>query len=358
MELLDIFNKNGYEAYVVGGFVRDIILGRESYDVDITTSATPKQIQEIFGNINLPFESYGSVKLNYKNAHFEITTYRVEFDYKDKRKPSKIIYTDKLIEDLKRRDFTINTLCMDKNGKIIDTLGVLDDIKNKVIKTVGDADKKIKEDALRILRAIRFATDLDFELDTDLKCAIISNKSSLKELSYFRKKQELNRIFSSNNFYKGIKLLNELELSSYLQIQIDKVVKTSDPIGVWAQVNPSSKYPFTSNERNYLEAILRVLKDGKISDFELYKEGNYVCYIACEILGIKDANVHNRYDNLPITKRSDILINGKDIIDTLLLDDKKKVKQILNDIEQKIVLKDLKNEREELLKYVIDTYSK
>ena len=151
-ELLQMFYSSGYEAYVVGGFVRDIILGRNSFDVDIATNATPKEVQMIFKDVKLPFEGYGSVHLVYKKVNFEITTYRMDLEYQDKRKPSKIVYTDKLIIDLRRRDFTMNTLCMDKNKNIIDLLNARCDIENKVIKTVGNANRRLKEDSLRILR--------------------------------------------------------------------------------------------------------------------------------------------------------------------------------------------------------------
>lgn len=357
IQLLNMFYDNGYEAYVVGGFVRDLILGRKSFDVDITTNATPKQMQEIFKNVKLPFESYGSVKLTYKKVDFEITTYRMDLEYQDKRKPSKIIYTDKLIVDLRRRDFTMNTLCMDKDGNILDLLDGTTDIKNRSVRVVGEANKRIKEDALRILRAIRFATELDFELDIELQNAIINNRESLTSLSYFRKKQELNRIFSSTNVYKGLKLLKELGLDTYLEISIsDDIVRTSDPIGIWAQVLVSDNYPFTNNEKDYLDAILRVLKDKDINDMELYKEGNYVCYIASEILNVDSTNIYDRYDSLPIKKREDINLNGKDIIDILGLKEKSEVKLILSDIEEKIVLGKLSNEKQELSKYIIDTY--
>ncbi len=359
IELLNIFYENGYEAYVVGGFVRDLILGRKSFDVDIATNATPRQIKEIFDMVKLPFESYGSVHLNYKKTNFEITTYRMDLEYKDKRKPSKIVYTDKLIIDLRRRDFTINTLCMDKEGNIIDLLGVMCDIESKVIKTVGDARKKISEDSLRILRAIRFATELDFELDIELQNAIIDNKSSLELLSFYRKKEELNKIFSSKNALKGIRLLREFGLDRYLDINLDgDIKKTSDPVGMWAQVKPGDKYQFTTNEKTYLNAILRILKNNSISDIEIYYEGTYVCYIASEILNEDKEKIYDRYDALPIKKASEIVINGKDIIDLLRLENKSMVKVILKDVEEKIISRELKNDVNELKKYILNKYKK
>ena len=181
LKLLKKLENNGYEAYIVGGFVRDYILNIESVDVDITTNATPMDLKRIFKDSCLPNEEYGSVRVIVRNIHFEITTYRKEYEYLNNRKPIKFEYINNLEEDLKRRDFTINTLCMDSNCRILDLLGGIEDINDKVIDTVGDSDKKFSEDALRILRAIRFATVLNFKLKDNVKRAIIKNKHYLKK---------------------------------------------------------------------------------------------------------------------------------------------------------------------------------
>lgn len=353
MELLKIFEDNNYEAYLVGGFVRDYILKRQSTDVDICTNATPMQIKEIFKEVKLPFESYGSVHLNYKKVDFEITTYRMDLEYKNKRNPSKIMYTDNLEIDLKRRDFTMNTLCMDSSGKIIDLFNNRQDIDNKIIKTVGDANKKLAEDSLRILRAIRFATELNFTIDDELSYAIVQNEYLLSNLSFFRKKQELNRILLSSNVLYGISLLKKYNLDKYLDIQIsDNFVKTSDPIGMWVQLKPSVKYQFTSNEKRYIKSIDDIINSGNIDDITLYKNGNYVSLIAAQIMGIDERLVHDMYDKLPIKKISDIALKPRDIIDLLNIKDNYKIKDILNDLEGEILIGDLNNNKEDIEKYL------
>lgn len=353
MELLKIFEDNNYEAYLVGGFVRDYILKRQSSDVDICTNATPMQIKEIFKEVKLPFESYGSIHLNYKKVDFEITTYRMDLEYKNKRNPSKIMYTDKLEIDLKRRDFTMNTLCMDSSGKIIDLFNNRQDIDNKIIKTVGDANKKLAEDSLRILRAIRFATELNFAIDDELSYAIVQNEYLLSDLSFFRKKQELNRILLSSNVLYGISLLKKYNLDKYLDIQInDDFVKTSDPIGMWVQLKPSEKYQFTSNEKRYIKSIDDIINSGNIDDITLYKNGNYISLIAAQIMGIDERLVHDMYDKLPIKKISDIALKPRDIIDLLNIKDNYKIKDILNDLEGEILIGDLNNNKEDIKKYL------
>lgn len=357
LELLKIFESKGYEAYLVGGFVRDYLLGRKSNDVDICTNATPMDIKEIFKDVKLPFEGYGSVHLIYKKINFEITTYRMDLEYNNGRTPSKIVYTNSLFIDLKRRDFTMNALCMDSKGNIIDLLSAKSDIQNGIIKSIGNPDIKLKEDALRILRAIRFATELNFKLDEGLKKAIMNNGPLLNSLSYYRKKQELNKIFSSPNALYGIKLIKSFKLEDYLGIIInDKIANTNDPIGIWVQVNPSIKYQFTNNEKKYMNAILTILKDKNINDMELYKNGTYVCYIAAQILGIDETDIYDRYDKLSIKNKADIALKPLDIIELLKIENKSNLKKIINDIETQIINNKLSNDKDSISMYLIDTY--
>ena len=172
LKLIKKFTEHNYKAYIVGGFVRDYLLGRESQDVDVCTNATPKEIKEVFPDSFLPTDDYGSVVVNQYGIRFEITTFRKEFNYENHRRPIEIEYIDDLYQDLLRRDFTINAICIDENGEVIDFLGGRDDLNRKLIRTVGDADERFEQDALRILRAIRFATILDFQLDGDVVEAI------------------------------------------------------------------------------------------------------------------------------------------------------------------------------------------
>ena len=246
LEILNILNDNGYEAYIVGGYVRDYLLNIKSTDFDICTNAHYEDLKNLF---NVSNYNYGSFKINYKNNLYEVTTFRKDLNYINNRKPEKIEYVNSLYEDLQRRDFTINTICMDKNKNIIDLLNGRNDLKNKIIKVVGDTDNKIKEDALRILRAIRIATILNFKLDNSLYNSIKKYGYLIKNLSYFRKRQELDKIFLSNNIDYGIKLLKDLELDKYLEIDLN--FKKTNLYGIWAQIN-NIKYPFTKKELNLI----------------------------------------------------------------------------------------------------------
>ena len=357
IEVIKLIEKKGFKAYIVGGYVRDIYLSINSSDIDIATSATPKDLIKIFKKNVIIDEKYGSTKLNYKNVCFDITTFRRDIKYKDNRKPTEIEYVDTIGEDLNRRDFTINTLYMDKDGNIIDVLNAKKDINNKVIKCVGNADAKLKEDALRILRAIRFATVLNFKIDKDLERAIKKNLSNLKALSFHRKKEELNYIFRSNNYEYGISLINKYKLDKYLEIsRLKKLKQTSDVLGMWAQISYSDNYPFSRLERETIEKIREMLVYNKIDNYSLYKYGILISLTVGEILGIDKKKILKSYEELSIHSEEDIVFDNLDIAGMLGREPSYKTKQILNDIEYKILSNKLKNNEKELKEYIIKNY--
>ena len=357
LKVLKKINSNGYQAYLVGGYPRDIYIGRNSMDFDICTSATPKQLKEIFGSTMLPTEEYGSVTLIVNNIRFEITTFRKDIKYLNNRKPIEIEYVNNLIEDLERRDFTMNTMCIDANGQLIDLLGGKEDINDKIIRTVGNANMKIYEDSLRILRAIRFATTLNFELDEDLKESIKRHKDLLKSLSYYRKKEELDKIFSSTNSSYGIKLIKELGLDEPLELSnLDKLIPTTYLIGIWAQLDVLDKYSFNNSEKEAIIAI-NELKDKDILNFNnLYKYGLYISTIVSEIKGVDKKLINERYNSLYIHNKTEIKIEAKEICELLSRKPGKFLKEIFNDLEYKIVNKILENDNEKIKQYIIEKY--
>lgn len=225
-EVLNILNSNGYEAYLVGGCVRDYLLNREIYDYDITTSATPNQICEIFkDNIkNIVGIEYGSLTINYKNVDFEVTTFRSDGGYLNHRHPDKVDFVLDLEKDLSRRDFTINSIAMDKNKKIYDPFFGENAIRNKKIFSIGDANKKISEDALRILRAIRFAGVLDFTIDDSLAIAIKNNIGLLEFVSRERIVLEFNKILLSKKPSRCLKLMADFGVFNVIFREISSMI--------------------------------------------------------------------------------------------------------------------------------------
>lgn len=353
-----ILNKiidSGYEAYVVGGFVRDYILGRESFDVDISTNAEPKTIKEIF-NLNSSTEvNYGSVTIKDKLYSYEITTFRKELMY-DNRKPVKLEFVQDIEIDIKRRDFTINGLYMDTNGKIIDLVDGLKDIDLKIIRCIGKISDKMLEDPLRMLRAIRFSSLLDFEIESNLFQFIKQNKELIITLSYNRKKEELDKIFKSKNLLKGINLIKDANLESVLNIKIGDIKPCSNYLGVWAQIEASDEYLFTNKEKETINSIKKVLEYKTIDSIVLYQYGLYVGIIAGEILGYQKAFVSDIYKNMPIYSQKDILINGEQIIELLNIEPSEIISRILQDLELNILHGNLNNDEDSIKKYIIDNW--
>lgn len=357
LKLLEEIVECGFKAYVVGGFVRDHILGIESNDIDITTNATPKEIKEIFEDSCLPSEDYGSVTVIKKGIRFEITTFRKEIGYIDNRRPAEIKYIDDLYQDLLRRDFTINTICMNETGEIVDYLDGQKDLKDKVIRTVGIANERFEEDCLRILRAVRFATILDFRLDEEVIEAIREKKHLLKRLSFTRKREELDKIFSSSNAEVGIKLLLDLGLDKSLDIEnLENIDNVSNLIGVWSVLKVSDKYPFSSNERELISQIRMALEHNNLAPDTLYKYGLYANSVAGQIKGLNIKDITEAYNNLVIQSRKDLDITSEEILKVLNKQPGSFLKDIYCDIEKEILYRRISNEKDRIIQYIIDKY--
>jgi tRNA nucleotidyltransferase/poly(A) polymerase len=358
LKVLKKIEDKGYQAYIVGGYVRDLYLNKESIDVDICTNATPKELKEIFTKVMLPNVQYGSITVIFNKIRFEITTYRKEIKYENNRLPVEIKYINDLSSDIKRRDFTINTLCMDSSGNILDLLNGRKDLDNNIIKTVGNPKHKLKEDSLRILRAIRFATILNFELERDLKKYIKKYGYLLKKLSYQRKKEELEKIFSSPNVRYGLSLIKELGLDKHLEISnIDSVVVTSSIIGIWAQLDVLDIYQFNNNEKEIITKI-NELYDKDILDYSnLYNYGLYITTIVGEVKKIDRKIITKKYNELYINSRKDIDINCNDICRILNKKPGPFLKVIFKDLENKLVEKKIENEKRLLSKYILENYN-
>ncbi|MEG0021427.1 MAG: hypothetical protein RSB77_05925 [Bacilli bacterium] len=353
IKVLKEIEENGFKAYIVGGYVRDHYLKRKSSDVDICTSATPKEIINIFKNAIGSTNEYGSVTLIYNKIIFEITTMRKELKYEFNRLPVKIEYIKSLKEDLLRRDFTMNTMCIDVNENVIDKMDAKKDIDNHLIKTVGPAKIKIKEDTLRILRAVRFATILDFNLDKELIRYIKKYKNNLKTLSNYRKKEELEKIFSSTNNKKGLQLIKELGLDKPLKIKnIKNIVATNEAIGVWAQLETEEDFNFTKNEKIMIKKIKELNKNYSLTNELLYENGLYISRIVAQINNIDLDAISKKYMNLPIKVTKDINIESMEICEALNILPSLKIKEVYKNLEKEILNYHLENDKEKIINYI------
>ncbi len=359
LNVVQLLEKNGFKAYIVGGFVRDYLLGISATDVDICTSAKPKEIMNIFKQTLLPKEDYGSVNVIYRKKVFQITTFRKEINYSDYRHPEEIKYIDSLEEDLLRRDFTINTICIDKDGKTIDILGGIKDLDKKIIRTVGNSYDKFHDDPLRILRAIRFATNLDFELSDEVLDAIKENKHLLKNISYDRKKQELDKILLSKNAKRGINLLIKFGLDKDLEISnLGDVVILDSLVGMWALLDiPKNTYSFSNSEKKQINDIKQAMKLDNLDSYNLYKYGLYANGIAGVIKGISRSKITSNYHSLYIHSRKDIEITSYDIMNMLGIEPGPKINKIYEKLEKEILKGNLKNNKEDIFKYCLENFS-
>lgn len=213
LAILEKFKKDNFEIYIVGGVVRDLIMGKKAYDWDFTTNATPEEILKIFplGFYDNKFGTVGIADKSHEHP-YEITTYRTEDGYSDKRRPDSVSWGKSLAEDLSRRDFTINALALSKDGKVIDFHSGQEDLNNKLIRSVGNPMKRFDEDSLRMIRAIRIATELGFEIEEKTLEAIKHHSSSIIYVPWERIKDELIKLLKSENSADGIFLLRKSNL--------------------------------------------------------------------------------------------------------------------------------------------------
>ncbi len=226
-QVINKFKKAGFQIYVVGGAVRDLLQGKDVVDWDFTTNATPEESQKVLGKESY-HQGFGTVGLPAKDPDlkpFEITTYRREFGYGDKRRPDRVEWSQTLEEDLKRRDFTINAIALDftkGKQKIIDPHEGQKDLEKKLIRAVGDPQERFSEDALRMMRAVRLASQLGFKIETKTKEAITANSKLIEKIAKERIRDELLKTLASPHPEKGIQALREVGLLEIILPEFEK----------------------------------------------------------------------------------------------------------------------------------------
>ena len=325
--IVDVLNKiedKGYIAYVVGGYVRDYLLSKHSYDIDICTNAKTGTLEKIF-NIKSD-NKYGSIKFKLDKYSFEITTFRKEIKYEN-GKLLEIEYTDSFKEDIKRRDFTINSIALDKNDIIIDLLEGVKDLNNKVIKLIGD-ESKLMEDPLRIIRAIRFSTILDFDLDEKLEKYIVKCKKYLSNVSIVKLREELEKILESTNYKKGLNLFEKYDLLNELGVKYNNLVYVDNIYGMLAQIDIEKSLPFNKKEIKIINDIKNIIRKNEINNETLFYYGIDLNIIASKVLKIDEEKVKKMYNNLVVKNINDLDIS---IIE---------INSIINDFNKSKVVRD------------------
>ena len=223
--IIKTLTEAGFEAYAVGGCIRDAILGREPDDWDITTSAAPAQVKELFPHTIDTGIQHGTVTVMWNHQGFEVTTYRIDGKYEDGRHPEQVIFTPSLTEDLRRRDFTMNAIAYNEREGLVDIFGGLDDMENKVIRCVGNADRRFGEDALRIMRAIRFSAQLGYEIEAGTKAAAARLAPELSRVSAERIQAELVKLVTSDH-PDYLRQAYETGITAVILPEFDKMMQT------------------------------------------------------------------------------------------------------------------------------------
>lgn len=369
-KILNLLNDNGYQAYVVGGAIRNILLGIDPLDYDITTNALPQQIIEVFKDYKtiLTGIKYGTVTVVIDHKNYEITTYRIDGQYLNNRKPAEVKYANFLIEDLNRRDFTINALAF--NNQLIDYNNGLNDLNNKIIRCIGNPDDRLTEDAIRILRAIKFSCKLDFIIENNTKKAIFKNKDLLKNISIERINKELFEIFKYINKNVLLEYLDVfLTIFSHMDYNIilnrvSKIQFLNEPILIYALFFEEkdfillNKYKLSNYEKHIIKFVntklelkndiiecKKILKNHQINDIILYINFNILNSFEKEQLISTFIQANELCHSL-----NQLNINGSDLLMIGFSNKEigKKLDELLNlVIENKIV-----NKKEILLDYL------
>lgn len=390
--IIKTLNNNGYQAYIVGGCVRDFILGKEPKDWDITTSALPLKIKALFEHTYDTGIEHGTVTVVINHKNFEVTTYRIDGDYVDFRHPEGVVFTDNIKDDLSRRDFTMNAVAYHTETGFVDPFDGKYDITKKLIKGVGDADKRFNEDALRMLRALRFSAQLGFDIEDKTMNALIKNASLIKNISMERIRDEFLKLLLSD-YIEKIDYLVSTGLSDYFFPELKDILKNKNMIKALKKcpVNNVSRLVvlFYDTEYKKCETILKRFKiDNKTIKSILtvlkyinypLEQGHYPTRIILSKIGeesfktllnirfifeLLDKNLSlckmfdNIYDEIDdIIKNGDCIslktlaLNGNDI-KNLGINDGKKIGEVLNLIFEEVLKNPEINKKEILIEIV------
>ncbi|MDD6572622.1 MAG: CCA tRNA nucleotidyltransferase [Thermoflexaceae bacterium] len=241
-KIIDTLTENGYEAYAVGGCIRDSILKREPDDWDITTNALPEQVKELFKRTVDTGIKHGTVTVMLDKTGYEVTTYRIDGEYEDGRHPKAVEFSTELVEDLKRRDFTINAMAYNEKDGLRDEFGGIGDIRKGMIRCVGNPEERFTEDALRMMRAIRFSAQLGFSIHRETMEAIKKLAPNIKKVSMERVQVELIKTLLSDR-PENVELFAECGILEQILPHVDKVIKSPKKVIVMKMLKNSVKTP-------------------------------------------------------------------------------------------------------------------
>jgi tRNA nucleotidyltransferase (CCA-adding enzyme) len=385
LPVLEVIESAGYEAFFVGGSVRDHILSRPIGDVDIATSARPDEVKKIFSRtVDIGIE-HGTVLVLFKGRSYEVTTFRTESEYKDFRRPDEVKFVSSLHEDLKRRDFTMNAMAMDKGGKVIDPFGGRADIEKREIRTVGSPEERFGEDALRMMRAIRFVAQLNFSIEGHTQTSLMEMSHLLVHIAVERKKAEFEKLMSGQNRKEALYILVDSGIQDYLpglKGKKQEILKfhsyKSEGLEVnemWALLLFSLKIeekeiePFLREWKlpvKQMKEIIAMLKFMKLRQnrpwdvYSLYEAGSNIISSAERLVqaagGFANQETLEKsisdFSKLPINSRDEMDVSGGEIIQWFGKSGGPWVKEKLALVERAILEGQIENKKEAIRKWL------
>jgi len=380
--IIETIEAAGYEAYFVGGSVRDTILGKPIHDVDIATSAFPAEVKGLFKRTVDTGIEHGTVMILDHGNGYETTTFRTESEYQDYRRPDQVTFVRSLKEDLKRRDFTINALAMRANGEVIDLFDGLADLDAGVLRAVGVAEDRFHEDALRMMRAVRFASQLGFTIEIQTAQAITDNAPLLAKIAVERTRVEWEKLLMGQQPQRGLQALVHTKLYRYMPEMADQVdmlqrlidlpawhlptIASTWTLLAWLMDRPDEasirqllKAWKTSNELiDHVSAawlVVKVLKQQRpLTTLELFSAGPAALKTANTVasllgFGQPQADLAAAYAALPIHDRHELALNGGDLLKNKVTTPGPAMGQILTHLLQAVITGQVENKPADLL---------
>ena len=340
-EIIRRLEKAGYEAVFVGGAVRDYLLGKPAKDIDIATSAEPDEVKAVFSNTVDVGVDHGTVLVIVEGEPIEVTTYRTEGKYTDHRRPDEVEFVKSLREDLLRRDFTMNALALTKDGELIDLFDGRSDMKKRVIRAVGNPMDRFREDALRMVRAVRFSSVLDFDIEEKTLEAIRDNANQISHVSIERLKIEMDKLFMGVNPVKAFTYLANSHLGTAIPLysnqieELERSVPFTNAVEGWAffsvvgKFQPSEVarvYKLSNDERKFISSVHEAFEKrvtGKFTIDEYYAfdlavlrcTEKFYRSVYVKSPTLTDLELEERKESLPIQSVQDLVIDGKDLIE-------------------------------------------
>ncbi|MBZ5202254.1 CCA tRNA nucleotidyltransferase [Planomicrobium chinense] len=369
LKVIEMLEQNGFEAYIVGGAVRDLLLGKTPHDIDVATNAAPWQVKSFFSRTIDTGIDHGTVLVMLDGEGIEVTTFRTEGTYSDKRRPDTVEFVQSLEEDLKRRDFTVNAMALDKTQAVIDPFGGRTDLEKRLIRAVGNPDERFQEDALRMLRAIRFSGQLDFQIDGETLRSIQQQAEGIRSIAVERLKNEIDKIMVQGHTARSMGYLQKSGLSRKLpagalfETDWSLYEPTGLPAGGWAYMLYREKaefqdihaYKFSNEERKLIEQSLKAAGLAEWDDWTYYQFSAEQLEIAAMLAG-KKVDIASRKAALSIGTKSDIAANGADLMEWSGKKQGPWLKKWIEALEQNIVFGKLENDKESIKDWFLNEY--